>query len=565
MKAIGVDKKRKQFIILTVIMILAGLSSVLYGRYLKKTIDNAGITSTEAVTSDDIGRYVSIYIDQVELIEGGDGLYCIQVNLPNDEYNTIPVRGYAPDQTVSSTSGIGNDGYVTFIVKKTSEGTADQIAERYNRMYRDNLTKLYSLRDNGVPEGSNITPEFLDNAIALFEEAASEEGYRSILDSVTDYELDVCDMRLSNALITIGTVMTALMLMILFYTVASMRISVRKLAAWTAAVIAIGVLAVCMVIRDDIKTMLSLKEYAPDIYTIHVSSDYKLDKILEDGSYNESSLVKWVSENMFWNIPISVDLSKFSCASFACRTPDGTHIFGRNYDFQYTDPIIIYTEPENGYRAMAVSDLAMLNLAGISKQNEPDSLYGRAVLRAVPFLTSDGINEAGLGVSILSVGFTDMSQHTGKTGLYLPVGVRAILDTCASVDEAIELLESYDIKAMIGWSYHLFITDKSGRSVVAEWVRGELVITETDAVTNFLISAEKHDYCDRYETITTRLAEKDNVLTYTEAMELLMDSSQDSDNINTEWSCVYDLDNFKMYFVSDRDIADTYEITPDSF
>ena len=84
MKASGVEKKRKQIIILTVIMVLAGLSSVLYGRYLKKTMDNAGIRTAETVTSDDIGRYVSIYIDQVELIEGGDGLYCIQVNLPND-------------------------------------------------------------------------------------------------------------------------------------------------------------------------------------------------------------------------------------------------------------------------------------------------------------------------------------------------------------------------------------------------------------------------------------------------------------------------------------------------
>ncbi|MBP1585594.1 MAG: linear amide C-N hydrolase [Lachnospiraceae bacterium] len=556
---------RKIIIGLSVVFVLIGMGAVLYGTHMKDMINSAEAVSIEALSSDDIGRFVSVVIDPNELIEGGEDLYCIQINISEEDYLTVPVRGYEPGSAARSTSGVGNDGYVTFRVTKTPDGTSDVIAITYREMYKDNLEKLYALRDNGIPEGSTITPEFLEMAIAVYEEAAGDEGYRSVTESVTGYELDVANTGFYDLLIFVGKAAAIVMLFVFAGAFLSGRIKLRKLIAGIATLIVIAVFFACFMIRDDIRTMLSLKEYAPDIYTIHVSNDYMLEKILEDGTYNENSLIKWVSENMFWNLPMVIDLPKFGCASFTCETPDGTHIFGRNYDFQYTDPIIIYTEPENGYRSMAVSDLAMMNLAGPLKRYEPDSLYGRAILRAVPFLTSDGVNEAGLGISILSVGYTDMSQNTGKTGLYLPVGVRAILDTCANVDEAVELLESYDIKAMIGWSYHLFITDKSGRAVVAEWVDGELVITEAGAVTNFLMSAEEHKYCDLFDTITSCLSGKENVLTYNEAMQLLMDSGQASDDISTQWSCVYDLDNFQMYFVSDRDISNIFHITPDSF
>ena len=40
---------------------------------------------------------------------------------------------------------------------------------------------------------------------------------------------------------------------------------------------------------------------------------------------------------------------------------------------------------------------------------------------------------------------------------------------------------------------------------------------------------------------------------------------QNYDDIKTEWSCVYDLDNFKLYFVSDRDTSKVYEVTRETF
>ena len=48
-------------------------------------------------------------------------------------------------------------------------------------------------------------------------------------------------------------------------------------------------------------------------------------------------------------------------------------------------------------------------------------------------------------------------------------------------------------------------------------------------------------------------------------MTLLMDVSQDYEVIKTQWSIVYDLDNFKLYFVSDMDTSNVYEISRETF
>ena len=454
---------------------------------------------------------------------------------------------------------------MTVTVKATPEGTGKGIADYYDKYYEEKLSKLKKLKEDGIPEGSTLTMEKLDNAIAIFEEAASDEGYKIVMDSVTSYEFEVVDVRLYNILITVGWLLAIPMLITLAYALLGMRFKARHLVLGTCAAILIAAVCLALIARKDISTMLSLKEYAPGIYTMRIDSDYKLDKILEDGPYDENSVAKWVSENMFWNIPIGLDISDFGCCSFACTDPSGNHLFGRNYDYKRTDALIFYTEPENGYASIAVTDLAIVNMAGDSKRHEPDSLYGRAFLRAAPLLTSDGINEAGLGVSMLSLDYTDMSQNTGKTGLYLPIAQRAILEKCASVDEAIALLGNYDIKTMVGRSFHIFITDKTGRSVVAEWVDGELKIVESKQVTNFFMSAPERDQCDRYDTIVKRLADRNGVLNSGEAMTLLMDASQNYKTNKTEWSCVYDLDNFKLYFVSDRDASKVYEVTRETF
>ena len=559
------QRSRKTVIIVTAVLAAAGLVSAVTGTAMKKRVSRAEYKDAGRIDAADIGKSYSVKLDTESLFEGGQDLYCYQIDYGDDSFITIPVRGYKSDSSVNSSSYSSANGHMTVIVKATPEGTDKAIADHYDKDYEEKLIKLKKLKEDGIPEGSNLTMEKLDFAIEIYEEAASDKGYKTNLESVTAYEFEVVDVRLYNILTAAGWLAAIPMLIILAYALLGMRFKARHLALGTVALILVAAIVIAIMVRKDISTMLSLKESAPGIYTMRIDCDYKLEKILKDGTYDENSRARWVSENMFWNLPINLDISEFACSSFACVDPNGNHLFGRNYDHTGTDALIFYSEPENGYASIAVTDLAVIGMAGTSKVREPGSLYSRAFLRAAPYLISDGINEAGLGVSMLSLGYDDMSQNTGKTGIYLTVAQRAILDKCATVDEAVALLKSYDMKTMVGRSFHIFITDKTGRSVVAEWVDGELVIVESKQVTNFWLSSEEHSQCSRYDTIVKRLSDKKGVLNSSEAMALLMDASQDYEDIKTEWSCVYDLDNFKLYFVSDRDTSNVIEVTRETF
>ena len=148
------------------------------------------------------------------------------------------------------------------------------------------------------------------------------------------------------------------------------------------------------------------------------------------------------------------------------------------------------------------------------------------------------------------------------------LAIRYILDRCATVDEAVDFLKSYDVHSMAVYNYHLFITDKSGRSVIAEWVDNELNIIEGDHVCNSYMTNQEEVVADaRYQTLDKRLSECGGVMTAFDAMDLLKAVKQKYNDADTatQWSCVYDLDNFKLYIVSDMDFDNVYEVVPDSF
>lgn len=80
------------------------------------------------------------------------------------------------------------------------------------------------------------------------------------------------------------------------------------------------------------------------------------------------------------------------------------------------------------------------------------------------------------------------NQNTEKTDLTIVSAIRLLLDKAATVDEAIELLKQYDMNSSIGTSHHLAISDARGRSVVVEYINNEMIVTETNVITNHYLS-----------------------------------------------------------------------------
>jgi len=144
------------------------------------------------------------------------------------------------------------------------------------------------------------------------------------------------------------------------------------------------------------------------------------------------------------------------------------------------------------------------------------------------------------------------------------------LDRCASVDEAVAFMNDYDIHTFFESSFHLYLSDSSGKSVVVEWIGNNMNIIETDHVTNFQLS-EGEDYLygighDRYEILEQRLYETKGVLTESEAMKLLSDVCVPwNGEWDTEWSCVFNLSDFTIDVAIDMDYENIQYISLNNF
>ena len=121
-----------------------------------------------------------------------------------------------------------------------------------------------------------------------------------------------------------------------------------------------------------------------------------------------------------------------------------------------------------------------------------------------------------------------------------------------------EFLDSYDIQSGLDADYQLFITDTSGKYVVVEWLGGEMTVVEYPCCTNSVIAPGEYynmgDPDDRLDTMAGCLG-NDMVVTETEAMAIL-DLVHNEDM--TEWSCVYNLDDFTISICLDSDYENVY-------
>lgn len=201
------------------------------------------------------------------------------------------------------------------------------------------------------------------------------------------------------------------------------------------------------------------------------------------------------------------------CSAFTTWNETGEcFLTARNYDYRHTDPngaytglnVALHCAPEGKYKSIGIADACWLGLAGgnyyagVLDDGETDTSL--AVL--LPYLCVDGMNETGLTVSILKLDVKEGEnavdqREPGKTTIGHSVLARYILDSCATVEEAVALAREYNIRNTGGMDFHLFVTDATGASVVLEWRYNQLTVTDTNAVTNFYVGYD--DAVDRYK------------------------------------------------------------------
>lgn len=314
-----------------------------------------------------------------------------------------------------------------------------------------------------------------------------------------------------------------------------------------ACVVLLAVVAVGCLWGNEILTLTSIKEIAPAnddhrdgyVYEITVSGDYYFDQFLEEGgASSDTELISFITSCIGKGmIPLQIEESSISCSSFTAVTEEGDRVFGRNYDFDKTNTAIVYTNPGNGRHAsVSTVDLQFL---GIDPDAGITGLADKFLCLAAPYAPLDGVNDAGVscGIYMTYQGAETVAtnQQTDKPDITSTTMLRMILDYASTVDEAIELVEKYDLHDSANTSYHYMVADAQGNSAILEWVAGtdqtdndgsarQLNVIRNDpqqnyqCVTNFVLTPgyyEEGDEMggkDRYDLLTSTLSDSDGVV-----------------------------------------------------
>ena len=318
--------------------------------------------------------------------------------------------------------------------------------------------------------------------------------------------------------------------------------------------------------KNQFKTMKAVKRLDDNIYLLDYQNEYFLDELLESGVANTAQLISFAAKKLtFGEKLFSIGKMDGGCSTFEAHTPEGCHTLGRNFDFKNAPCFVLWTHPKNGYKSVAVVDCNFM-------------LYGTYVNKAMPKLNAiqsllapdccvDGINEKGLAIAVLQIRAKATNQtDPSKKDITTTSMIRAVLDKCASVDEAVEFIKAHNMHDDLWTRYHYQIIDKE-KSVVVEYVGDELHVVDNASeiyaddgideqyVTNYYIvkdngdsSAENHGQ-DRAAEIIKTLQENKGVLTELDSMDLLSKVKLNYKHpkypwkVIALWSSVYNADN----------------------
>jgi hypothetical protein len=295
--------------------------------------------------------------------------------------------------------------------------------------------------------------------------------------------------------------------------------------------------------EDQIATLSSLEQLDEfPLYTMRYIGAYpsQVSAAIERLRPAESaSLVNLEACQPYWG-----------CSLFAALGNPGGRLYGRNFDWRFSPAVLLFTDPPDGYASASMVDIEYLGFEGSRASKLTDlPLDERQALLEAPAWPFDGMNEQGLAIGMAAVPPGEMrpdpnKKTTGQLGI-----MREILDHASTVDEAVNILGSYNVD-MGSVPVHYLVASAAGDSALVEFYQDEMVVFRNEhqwqLATNFLQAStggRTQGQCPRYDLISQRLQELGGRLSVRDAFDLLAAVSQGGPQAQstTQWSVVYDM------------------------
>lgn len=306
-----------------------------------------------------------------------------------------------------------------------------------------------------------------------------------------------------------------------------------------------------------------------DFYFSSYEGDNELDNFLKVGAAGETALAKYIVAWLSGKPTASTgsdpegDGIGFACSTITAKNADGEALFGRNLDWAESGGMILVNTPTDGGDYCSISTINTTVIAACGLRG----FYSMSLenqLKAALYFPLDGMNEKGFAISVNMIKDSSVSAYEtapGKTPINFTSAIRLLLNRAATVDEAIALLGNYSMTIPGGGQlFHFAMTDRTGKSVVVEYINGQMYVTDTPAVTNFYLTPNDvsgtnkygigtNQSMERYQTLLTKLEAAENekgeaILDAEGVREALSSVAKSNFNVpgsSTEWSVVFNL------------------------
>ncbi|MCQ2369011.1 MAG: linear amide C-N hydrolase [Paludibacteraceae bacterium] len=299
---------------------------------------------------------------------------------------------------------------------------------------------------------------------------------------------------------------------------------------------------------DQWKTIQSIRKVDDMgyLYEMNCLFDYKTEEVLAANSDNLIDLIRAIksvilkeSKTDFVDIlksNLDVVYSRLGgCTCFSMAGANGGNVLGRNYDFPPFDDhtLIVHTpqvKDESGkitrYATVGTCDLGILTQFMNEEHGYQTPRMQELALYA-PYFILDGMNDQGLMSGLMVLEYDGTYQDNDKARLTNAMITRVILDKCATVNEAIDMLKQFDIISVfqttwttyftIPWvDMHFAFADKNGDRAIVEWtentmrvLRGNELKTQCRKQTNPRSPEIKPQTRDDYVIATNYYLSKD--------------------------------------------------------
>ena len=308
-------------------------------------------------------------------------------------------------------------------------------------------------------------------------------------------------------------------------------------------------------------------ELANDFFVVRYDGDYGFEQFLSaGGAASDEEVIRFLSENLLSGVDLGFLGNIFGCSTIAVKDENGKALFGRNFDWRHCEAMVVLSHPENGYASLSTVNVDFISQGGLTGMALRNDEIKKVAALYAPL---DGMNEKGLVVSVNMIqDSASIEQDTDKPDITTTTAIRLLLDRAATVDEALVLLEKYDMHASMGMMVHFALADTTGKSVAVEYVDNAMVVTETPILTNFyLAEGEKKGIGTkqshtRYDMLLEQLKEKE-IMNKEDVRDAL--SSVSKGNFgkfeSTEWSIVFQQAEGKAIYYHRENYKEGYVFT----